>query len=210
MTLYRAAKLSKLCTPTLFSSLWKRKILWTIFSLVQNLSFGDLTQVNQWKQHDDTPQRSVTGDDFTIWFFRKCRSLNKHRTAKSTMCEPVEKSNTAYWQTVTNPCTAPDSQTFVLSMNKQPLTSTFLFYCNTHAKNNQPEILLTLSSQKILPLVDGTGYISQTDFPTGSPPYRNKNCVLLYTSLSLYIYLNPHKKLSKCISSLSMKETHCT
>jgi len=54
------------------------------------------------------------------------------RTAKYIKCEPVERSNRAYWQLVTNPYTAPDSTTFVLSMNKNLL----FFYCNTNAKNN--------------------------------------------------------------------------
>jgi hypothetical protein len=59
------------------------------------------------------------------------RRRNHHRTAKCTTCESVERSNTAYWQLVTNPCTATDSLTFVMSMNKQPLTSIFFLLQHT-------------------------------------------------------------------------------
>ena len=67
------------------------------------------------------------------------------------------------------------------------LTALF-FYCNRHAKNNKHYFIPTHSPQKFHPLVDGTGSISNTDFPTGSSTYRNKTSLLLHTSLIICIF----------------------
>jgi hypothetical protein len=107
----------------------------------------------------------------------------------------VERSNTAHWQLVANPCTAPDSPTFVLPMNKQPITRTFFFNCNTHAQNNKHNFLLTHSSQNSFCCLMGLDTFHTLTFQQVHQPTETKT-VCYSIQVLFFIYI---KSPQKCI-----------